>query len=129
MRTSYYPNLELIEYKFKSSLHSNVEWNMKFQEARKNHSWAYEQYSVRVFPQLWSSTATAFDVMPDGSPAIAGCAMTEAYTTVIHEEITDAYGVFIGNEPCYMVMDATDVFYEDLKNCNMRSLSNAKKFY
>lgn len=129
MRTAYYPNLELIEYKFRESLHNNEEWKAKFKKSKEKHTWAYEQYTVRVFPQMWSSTATAFDVMPDGSPAIAGCAMTEAYTTVIHEEATDAYGVFIGNEPCYMVMDGTEDFLLDLRNCNMRSLSQAKKYY
>jgi hypothetical protein len=67
--------------------------------------------------------------MPDGSPSIAGCAMTEDYTTVIHETVTDSYGIFIGNDPCYIVFDATEEFYNDLKNKNMKSLSWAKKSY
>lgn len=124
-----YPNLELIEYKFRVHLNQNDEWKEKFNSAKAKERFLRANFSVQVFKQTWGSTATAWDVMPDGSPAIAGCAMTDAYTTVIHEGVTDSYGVFIGNEPCYVVFDATEEFYADLKNQRMKSLSWAKKCY
>lgn len=129
MFSAEYPNLELIEYKFNVQLKLNAEWNEKIQAFKKLNPYIGETFSLKVFPQTWGSTATAFDIMPDGSPAVAGCAMTEAYTTVIHEIVTDSYGVFIGNKPCYIVFDATEVFFEDLKNLRMKSLSQAKKYY
>lgn len=129
MNTCEYPNLELVEYKFNLSLQNNNEWVEKFEAIQTLNKWIRPTYSVKVFKQTWGSTALAFDVMPDGSAAWGGCAMTDAYTVVIHEEITDSYGIFIGNRPCYVVFDATEDFYEDLKNCNMKSLSQAKRWY
>lgn len=82
-----------------------------------------------VFLQAWGSTCTAFDVMPDGSAAVGGCAMTDAYTVVFHEHVSDTYVVFVDNELCYMVQNPTDAFLEDLKNRNLRSLSEAERRY
>ena len=39
------------------------------------------------------------------------------------------YGVFFGDEPAYIVHDPTDMFYEDLKNRNMKSKYEAEKVY
>lgn len=124
-----YPNLELMEYMFKQRLQADKEWVEKYKEIKEQCEYAHVSFNVVVFPQVWGSTCTAFDVMPDGSPAIGGCAMTETYTVVFHENLTDCYCVFVDGRPCYLVNDATSVFYEDLKNCNMKSLSEAKKHY
>lgn len=124
-----YPNLELMEYIFKQTLASDEEWKKKFEEIKKEKKYAFLDIDVKVFPQIWGSTCTAFDVMKDGSPAIGGCAMTKAYTAVFHERLTDTYAVFVDDKPCYKVDDAPPVFFEDLKNCNMKSLSEAKKCY
>lgn len=78
---------------------------------------------------MWGSTCTAFDICEDGSPALGGCAMTEAYTVVIHERLTDTYFVFVNNRLCYYVEDANQTFLDDLKEHNIKPLSEAKKVY
>ena len=78
---------------------------------------------------MWGSTNTAFTICSDGSPAIGGCAMTEAYTVVMHERTTDAYFVFVDNRLCYYVENANQAFLTDLKEHNIKPLSEAKKVY
>lgn len=124
-----YPNLELIEYKFTQMLGKDEEWKKKVDELIKKNRYLRPDFSVTVFSQMWGSTCTAFDVMPDGSPAMGGDAMTRAYTTVIEETLTKTFGIFIGDTPCYMVSNAPDEFYADLVEKNMASLSVAKKRY
>lgn len=128
MRTEY-PNLELMEYIFKQTLVSDDRWKKKFEEIKKERKYALLDIDVKVFLQIWGSTCTAFDVTEDGSPAIGGCAMTKAYTAVFHEHLTDYYCVFVDGKPCYLVADASLVFYEDLEDCRIKSFSEAKKYY
>lgn len=89
----------------------------------------YVEMEAIVFPQIWGSTCTGFDVSKDGSPAIGGCAMTKEYTTVFHELLTDTYIIFFGERICYKVTNANAEFYEDLQKRNMASLSEAKRRY
>lgn len=124
-----YPNLELIEYKFMQMLSKDEEWKKKVDELKSQNRYLRPDFSVTVFSQMWGSTCTAFDVMPDGSSAIGGCAMTREYTTVIEETLTNTFCVFIGDRPCYKVSDAPDEFYTDLAEKSMASLSVAKKRY
>ena len=86
-------------------------------------------FVVEVFPQMWGSTCTGFDVMPDGSPAMSGCDMTEAYTTIVHERQTGCYVVFFGDRACYKVENANQAFFDDIQRQDMASLSVAKKRY
>lgn len=111
------PNLELLQYKAtiilsKKGLH------------KKN-----SEYDIECFPQIWGSTSTGFDVTETGDPTFGGSAMTKAYTTVVHNLTTEAYVVFFGDRSCYMVTDATEEFLEDLKNRNLKSLSEARTKY
>lgn len=124
-----YPNLELIEYIFKQKLIADDTWKEKYEKLKEKQKYIFLDFDIQVFPQIWGSTCTAFDVCSDGSPAIGGCAITKAYTTVIHEHITDTYGIFIDNRPCYMVWDPTENFLKDLKKQKMKSLREAKKYY
>lgn len=124
-----YPNLELIEYVFRQNLLQDEIWTAKLEKIREKNKYVHAEFDIQVFSQVWGNTCTAFDVMPDGSPAIGGCAMTSAYTVVIRECTTDTYGVFVDGKPCYVVFDASEVFYVDLKNRNMASLSRAKREY
>ena len=55
--------------------------------------------------------------------------MTEAYTVVMHERTTDVYFVFVDNKLCYYVENANQAFLTDLKEHNIKSLSEAKKVY
>ena len=124
-----YPNLELIEYKAKQFLFGSEEFAEKLSKIRETNKYAAPDFDATVFPQWWGSTCTGFDVMPDGSPAFGGCAMTKEYTTVIHELLTDTYFVFFGDRPCYSVTNANKDFIKDLKGCQMASLSESKKRY
>ena len=128
MRTDY-PNLELLEYKAKQLFSRDDKIVEKVKELRKENRYACVHFEAIVFPQVWGSTCTGFDVMEDGTPAIGGCAMTKEYTTIIHELLTDTYVVCFGDRPCYSVTDANEEFLADLNNRNMASLSEAKLKY
>ena len=124
-----YPNLELLEYKARAELSSDEEFLKIFEEMKKNKKYVYAEIDAVMFPQIWGSTSTGFDVNEDGSPAWGGCAMTKEYTTVLHELLTDTYIIFFGEKMCYKVTNANAEFYEDLQKRQMASLSEAKRRY
>lgn len=124
-----YPNLELLEYKARAALSRDEEFLKIFEEKKKNKKYVYAEIDAVVFPQIWGSTCTGFDVTEDGSPAWGGCAMTKEYTTVFHEQLTDTYIIFFGEKMCYKVTNANAEFYEDLQKRQMASLSEAKRRY
>ena len=124
-----YPNLELLEYKARAELSSDEEFLKIFEEMKKNKKYVYAEIDAVMFPQIWGSTCTGFDVNEDGSPAWGGCAMTKEYTTVLHELLTDTYIIFFGEKMCYKVTNANAEFYEDLQKRQMVSLSEAKRRY
>ena len=122
-----YPNLELLEYKARVAL--SKEFLKNFEAKRKDNKYVYSEIDAVVFPQIWGSTCTGFDVTEDGSPTLGGCAMTKEYTTVLHELATDIYIIFFGEKMCYKVTNANVEFFEDLKKRHMASLSEAKRRY
>ena len=124
-----YPNLELLEYKARAALSRDEEFLKIFEEKKKNKKYVYAEIDAVVFPQIWGSTCSGFDVTEDGSPAWGGCAMTKEYTTVLHELLTDTYIIFFGEKMCYKVTNANAEFYEDLQKRQMASLSEAKRRY
>ena len=124
-----YPNLELLEYKARAALSRDEEFLKIFEEKKKNNKYVYAEIDAVVFPQIWGSTCTGFDVTENGSPALGGCAMTKEYTTVLHELITDKYIIFFGEKMCYKVTNANAEFYGDLQKRQMASLSEAKRRY
>lgn len=72
-----YPNLELLEYKARVALSQDEEFLKLFEEKKRNNKYAYAEIDAVMFPQIWGSTCTGFDVTEDGSPAIGGCSMTK----------------------------------------------------
>lgn len=124
-----YPNLELLEYKVRVALSQDEEFLKILEEKKRNNKYAYAEIDAVMFPQVWGSTCTGFDVTEDGRPALGGCAMTKEYTTVMHELLTDTYIVFFGEKLCYRVTNANAEFFEDLQNRRMASLSEAKRRY
>lgn len=90
-----YPNLELLEYKARVALSQDEEFLKIFEEKKRNNKYAYAEIDAVMFPQVWGSTCTGFDVTEDGSPTLGGCAMTKEYTTVLHELATDTYIIFL----------------------------------
>lgn len=126
------PNLELIMYIARTNVMASPEWKAKFENYKRE--WHEQNPDARwvifpefvidsVFLQMWGSTALGFD----GN--IGGCAMTEAYTTVVHERTTDTYAVFFDGVPCYMVYDPNEVFLEDLKNHMLAGKTRAARDY
>lgn len=124
-----YPNLELIEYKARLILSEDSIFMQRMKDKKEKQKFVYATYETDVFPQVWSSTCTGFDIDNKGNTAIAGQAMTKEYTTVVHEIVTDMYIVFFGDCPGYIVYDPKEVFYEDLRNRNMASKSEAIQKY
>lgn len=128
-----YPNLELLEYKVKHRLSQDKDFTVKLQKAQSCNQWLRADVIATVFIQMWASTCTGFDVIvhEDGStePVIGGCAMTEEYTTVMHERITNTYIICFGNRICYSVADANTRFLDDLKNHRLAGLKEAREVY
>lgn len=124
-----YPNLELLGYKVRVALSQDEEFLKILEEKKRNNKYAYAEIDAVMFPQVWGSTCTGFDVTEDGRPALGGRAMTKEYTTVMHELLTDTYIVFFGEKLCYRVTNANAEFFEDLQNRRMASLSEAKRRY
>lgn len=125
-----YPNLELLEYKTIQFLYSDQDIKQALEDWKQEHRYlAAMELEADVFPQMWSSTCTGFDLARDGSPAIAGQAFTKEYTTIFHELHTDTYLVFFGERLCYLVNNASPEFFEDMKNRKMKSFSEAMDRY
>lgn len=55
--------------------------------------------------------------------------MTEAYTTVVHERVTNTFIIFFGERPCYSLTDPTEEFFEDLKNLQIVGINEARERY
>lgn len=85
------PNLELLLYKAQQALAHDPDFVQKIAEIKENdsHKKVYLDFSVECFSQIWGSTCTGFDVTEAGEPVMAGSAMTEEYTTIVHEKTTD----------------------------------------
>lgn len=105
-----YPNLELIEYKARVALSQDEDFLKIFEEKKRNNKYVYEEIDAVMFPQVWGSTCTGFDVTEDGIPAWGGSTMTKEYTTVLHELATDTYIIFFGEKMCYKVTNANAKF-------------------
>ncbi len=127
-----YPNLELIEYKFKQFVFSEGEGILK--------NTCFPTFRADVFIQTWADTATGFNL----KSGFAGQALTDEYTTVIEMRwrvYTDddkrkwrdcddvIYGVFFGNELAYVFINPKEQFFEDLKNRKMLAQREAMGTY
>ena len=60
-----YPNLELLEYKARVALSKDEEFLKNFEAKRKDNKYVYSEIDAVVFPQIWGSTCTGFDVTED----------------------------------------------------------------
>ena len=107
------PNLELLQYKAESVLRE------------LNQLAEFPEYDIDCFSQIWGSTCTGFDKTKEGMPRVGGSAMTKEYATVVHELTNDIYLVFFGDRLCYKVEKATKEFLKDLKDRNLKPLSEA----
>lgn len=121
-----YPNLELVAYKAELMLQNDPGFKERFTEATKDSKFKMRpDCEIICFPQTWATTALGFDA----PGTMCGQAFTKAYTTVIHECVTDTYLVFFGGRPAYQVTNATNAFYRDLSHRNLKSVMEAGKAY
>lgn len=72
------------------------------------------------FKQTWSSTALGFG-------GVGGTAMTNAYTTILR--LGNIWFVFFDGKFAYKVSIDDEVFYEDMKDRNLRSIKEAQERY
>jgi len=128
---THYPNLELLEYKVKQLLSQDKEFLSAVEAYKKanNTTHAAFDFDTTMFPQVWGSTCTGFDVAADGSQAIGGSAMTREYTTILCETLTGSYIVCFGDRPCYKVTNPSEDFFKDMWQHHMVSPSEAKGRY
>ena len=100
-----------------------------YPEAFKTSSWQPQIELVNMFPQTWPDTAGGFSE----PGTVAGQAFTTQFTTVMRAHVYDTdeeyYGVFFGNKPAYIVDNANEIFFEDLRNQRLKSTYEAKKAY
>lgn len=54
--------------------------------------------------------------------------MTEAYTTVIIDRVSDQAGVFFDERLAYIVTNPNKQFYKDLSNFAMKSIDEAEVY-
>lgn len=106
------PNLPLIQERF-----YNV---IKDSEVVKETKYRLE-FSMWMFPQTWGSTALGFG-------GIGGQAITEAYTVVVHEDISNYVGVFFGERLAYSIHNPNRKFWKDVSNNLMEPLSKRGKY-
>ncbi len=121
------PNLELLEFKAKMYLLNTEEFNKRKNEKQDSFYKNNIILDAMVFPQMWGSTCGPFDIDKNGNPVMAGDAMTQMYTTVFHETTVDMYVVFFGDSVGYIIYDAKDGFYNDLKRNQLVSLGECLK--
>lgn len=123
-----YPNIELLEYKFKRKIEESYPGIF-------DHY--YADMHVDVFTQLWGSTALGFG-------GCGGSAMTKAFTTVFQailqkrsatslneiEDIPEFHAVFFEDRLAYMITgEPTEAFYKDLRERMMAPVASAKERY
>jgi len=118
-----YPDLEYFETILLGNLRN------LHPEAFKTSFWQPQAELVDMFPQIWPDTAGGFS-----EPGmVAGQAFTTQFTTVmrvyVHDTKEEYYGVFFGNRPAYIVSNANEVFFEDLRNRQLKSKYEAEKVY
>lgn len=126
MRTRY-PNLELMEYQ--ATEYITKHYAEKIKELKDSRTWFVLDFEAIVFRQSWPTTATAFDILPNGKPVCSGQAFTEAYTVIMYESTLQIYVVFVDNRMCYAVENPTDKFMEDMNKRCLLPLSKAKDLY
>ena len=99
------PSLPLIQKTFWTI----IEPRLNKQERKRS-----PEFTLTMFKQTWGSTALGFG-------GIGGQAMTDAYTTVIEDEVHGWAGVFFGERLAYIMYEPNQKFYEDLRNHQMCS--------
>lgn len=118
-----YPDLEYLEAMLLGNLRN------LHPEAFQKLFWQPQAELVDMFPQTWPDTAGGFS-----EPGmVAGQAFTTQFTTVmrvyVHDTEEEYYGVFFDNKPAYIVDNANETFFKDLKEHNLKTRYDAQEVY
>ena len=118
-----YPDLEYLEAILLGNLRN------LHPEAFKTSFWQPQAELVAMFPQTWGNTAGGFS-----EPGMmSGRAFTTQFTTVmrvcVHDTKEEYYGVFFDNKPAYIVDNANEAFFKDLKEQKLKTRYDAQKAY
>lgn len=118
-----YPDLEYLEAMLLGNLRN------LHPKAFKTSFWQPQAELVDMFPQTWPNTAGGFS-----EPGMmAGQAFTTQFTTVmrvyVHNIEKEYYGVFFDTKPAYIVDNANETFFNDLKEHNLKTRYDAQEAY
>ena len=111
-----YPNLELLEYKFKDKVYTIFDVDKRLCSIE-----------AVMFQQIWSNTACGMD----WRGGMSGQAFTKCYTTVFEFQYGGEdyiHGVCFGDHLAYILMNANRQFFDDIDNRNMASQKEADKY-
>ena len=111
-----YPNLELVEYKFRQ-LYAKWAKDNNIENARP-------EVELFVWPQTFPNSAGIF-----ANGGFSGQAFTTMYITVCHDLNKDVYAIFGGSDFAYLVSEPTKRFFEDLKERELAPVSGANALY
>ena len=115
-----YPNIDNIEHDFRMRV--KEVWN-----------WPVHEFSADMFVQLWPNTAGGFDA----PGMVAMDAMTRECTTVVNclygaadaDDGGEIYAVYFGDRFAYIVKNANEKFFKDLRNRRMARQCDAIERY
>lgn len=86
-----------------------------------NYVEVLERARMKVFTQMWGSTALGFI-------GVGGQAMTEAYTTVCYLYDEKIYGVFFGEKLAYVIKNPNSAFLDDCSKMEMASQFEVNRY-
>lgn len=111
-----YPNLELLEYKFREKIFE------AFAVDPRRH-----EIEAVMFQQIWPNTACGMD----WHGGMSGQAFTKCYTTVFELQCGGSdyiHAVCFGNQLAYIFMNANKRFFDDVTNRSMASQKEAGRY-
>lgn len=125
-RCNILPNLHNIGMHCEAILNHSETVVNKFKIANENSDVDCFELSFEVFLQTWANTSCGLTL---NESDFSGQAITDSYTVVCHEIVTDSYIVFFGNYVGYLVTDASKEFLSDLMNHDLKGINYAKIHY
>ena len=134
-----FPNLQLIGERFYSAINEELEIifsenkeiievqtkaNPDIYKTKPKPKLLPEFEILAVFVQNWPNTAGLYE---DGG--FSGSALSNYYTTVIYEAVSDTYGIFQKNGLVYLIKGTNENVLEDINNHSIKCLKEARERY
>jgi hypothetical protein len=91
------------------------EMDTRLNEFLEKRNISEDLVNVHVFKQMWGSTCLGYG-------GIGGCAMTTAYTFILHDTKNNYVEVYPGSASRlgYSIEEPTDIFWEDVTKRNIK---------